>query len=64
MPVRNCENQTYREWNTACDKAMTEKFGVGIDDIPDMLWYDWFIDDIEVHEAVELAITKVNEEGF
>ena len=64
MPKMNYDGQTYKQWEDACDNAMTKKFGVGIDDIPDMLWHDWWADDVQVQEAVELAINKVNEEGF
>lgn len=55
----------FKNWEAKCDRIMLEKYGVGVDDIPDMPWHTWFdLDELEPHEAVELAIEKVNEGGF
>ena len=54
----------YKTWEAECDRLMVAEFGVGIDDLPDMLWHDWYKDDLEPEEAVQLAIDKVNEGGF
>jgi hypothetical protein len=64
MSRKNFEDLTYSMWENEADKYMVRKHGVGIDDIPDMLWHDWFMDDIGYEEAVDMAIEKVNEEGF
>jgi hypothetical protein len=60
----NFDGLTYRQWETAVDKAMLAKHGVGIDDIPDQAWRDWWADDMEVIEAMDLAIENVNEGGY
>jgi len=64
MAHKNFEDLTYSQWENEVDKYMVLKHGVGIDDIPDMLWHDWFMDDVDVKEAVNMAIDKVNREGF
>jgi len=51
---------TFKEWEKACDDLMFEKYGVGIDDIPDQLWHDWYKDDVTVEEAVQWAIDYTN----
>lgn len=56
---------TFREWERQCDNYMFAKYGVGVDDIPDQTWYDWYdCYQLTPEEAVELAIDKVNREGF
>ena len=55
----------YKNWEANCNRIMEKKYGVGIDDIPDMPWHDWYeLDELWPEEAVELAIEKVNEGGF
>ena len=55
----------YKTWEAECNTLMLKQHGVGIDDIPDMLWHDWWkYDKYEPQEAVDLAIKTVNEGGF
>ena len=55
---------TYKEWEQKVNAHMEEVYGVGIDDIPDMPYHDWFKDDVTVQSAVAKAIGIVNEGGF
>ena len=55
---------TFKNWEHEVDKLMEEKHGVGIDDIPDMAWHDWYSNGISVKRAVKMAIDIVNEGGF
>jgi hypothetical protein len=56
------ENMTeYQKWEKECDNFMLAKYGVGIDDIPDMCWHDWFTSGMGPEEAVIDAIHIVNE---
>jgi len=64
MTFINEDGQSFQLWEANANKYMLEKYGVGIDDIPDMLWHDWFKDNIEFNEAAEMAIAKVNEGGY
>lgn len=64
MPKKNSNGQTFRIWETEVDKIILDIYGVGIDDLPDMLWHDWFTEDMTPEEAAHLAIEKVNEDGY
>ena len=64
MTFFNEYGQPFELWEANANKYMLEKYGVSIDDIPDMLWHDWFKDNVEFDEAVDMAIDKVNEGGY
>ena len=64
MERKNFENQSYSSWENEVDKLMVDLHGVGVDDIPDMPWRNWFNADMDKEEAVETAINIVNEGGF
>ena len=51
---------TFRQWENKVNERMLQEHGVGVDDIPDMPWYDWFTDEMEVETAVQEAIDTVN----
>jgi hypothetical protein len=34
----------YKNWEESANQLMLKKHGVGIDDIPDMTWHEWFMD--------------------
>lgn len=55
---------TFEMWEREVNKLMEDNHGVGIDDIPDMPWHDWYKDDTRVSVAVAMAIEIVNEGGF
>ena len=55
---------TYEMWEREVNKLMLELHGVGVDDIPDMPWHDWYKSNMVKEEAVETAINIVNEGGF
>jgi hypothetical protein len=50
----------FRVWENECDKFMLKKYGVGVDDLPDMEWEYWHKDGLTPKEAVKKAIDKVN----
>lgn len=54
----------YREWEHEVNELMIKDHGVGVDDIPDMPYRDWFEGLITPKEAVAFAIAIVNEGGF
>jgi len=54
----------YQIWENTVNELMLAKHGVGIDDIPDMPWYDWFTSEMTPKEAMTDAIDKVNNEGW
>lgn len=54
----------FKQWENKVNELMIKHYGAGVDDIPDMPYYDWFTDDITPESAVALAITIVNENGF
>jgi len=56
-------NMTFRRWEDEVNKLMLKKHGVGIDDIPDMSYRDWWANELTVEEAVKEAI-KVTNEGL
>jgi len=64
MTFINEDGQSFQLWEANVNIFMLETYGVGIDDIPDMPWHDWFKDNIEFNEAAEMAIAKVNEGGY
>ena len=55
---------TFIDWERKVNLLMEETHGVGIDDIPDMPYRDWFKEGITVPVAVKKAIAIVNEGGF
>jgi len=55
---------TYRVWEDKVNTLMLNKHGVGIDDIPDMPYHDWYTDHITPEKVVKMAIDIVNEGGF
>ena len=54
----------YKEWEGKVNELMLELHGVGVDDIPDMPYRDWYNAGWVIDEAVEEAINTVNEGGF
>lgn len=57
--------EDFKIWERHCNEFMLKKYGLGIDDIPDMQWRDWFeLDQYTPSQAVEKAIEVVNEGGF
>jgi hypothetical protein len=54
----------YRQWEAEVDKFMVDNYGVGVDDIPDMPYRDWWKDCMSAKEAADEAIRIVNEGGF
>ncbi len=58
------EREAFTHWERETNELMIKIHGVGIDDIPDMAWFDWFQDDTSPERAVRRAIAIVNEGGF
>ena len=58
------KERDFRKWLREVDDYMLVKHGVGIDDIPDMAYSDWFRNEMTIREAVNEAIRIVNEGGF
>lgn len=56
--------KTYRMWENEVNELMLKLHGVGVDDIPDMPWGDWFKRELKPEVAVQDAIDIVNEGGF
>jgi len=50
----------FREWEARVNGLMIKKYGVGVDDLPDMPYHDWYTDEWTVEEAVKEAIDITN----
>lgn len=50
----------FKVWEAKVNDLMLKKHGVGIDDIPDQPWHDWWINNVTPEEAVKTAIEYVN----
>jgi hypothetical protein len=55
---------TFIDWEREVNALMVKEHGVGIDDIPDMPYNDWYKAGDTVEVAVLSAIATVNEGGF
>jgi hypothetical protein len=53
--------KTYKEWEALVNSVLLRRHGVGIDDIPDMPWHDWYKEPLSYKEAAQKAIDIVNE---
>ena len=51
-------------WENEVNELMLKQYGVGVDDIPDMPWGDWFRAKVAVAKAVQKAIDETNKGGF
>jgi len=52
--------ERYRYWENDVNELMLKKFGVGVDDIPDMPYHDWYDNDWTAAKAVKEAIKITN----
>lgn len=55
---------TYIQWEAQVNGLMLKKHGVGIDDIADMPYFDWYTDFYSPETAVSEAIERVNNGEF
>lgn len=46
---------TFEQWYKACDGIVSRKLGVGVDDLPDACWRDYYDDGMSPSEAIECA---------
>ena len=46
---------TFKEWYKTCDQIVSRKLGVGVEDLPDAPWRDYYEDDLTPHQAIECA---------
>ena len=53
---------TFEIWENLVNDYMIHEYGLGIDDIPDMPWYEWWTDELEAEEAGDMAIRKCIDE--
>lgn len=58
------EDERFLAWMREIDNRMIKEYGVGIDDIPEMPWTEWYNEMIAADEAIKYAIEKVNNEDF
>ena len=45
----------FDEFMKECDKCCTRRFGLGVDDLPDAPWRDYYEDGLSPRDAVECA---------
>jgi len=50
----------FQIWERQVNKLMLVEHGVGVDDIPDMPYHDWFLDEMLPEDAVLEAIEITN----
>lgn len=55
--MANCPDRMkdFARWMAMADRQCRRDYGVGIDDLPDQPWADWFEDCLSPSEAVEMA---------
>lgn len=47
------EDYEYVSWMRQLDTECVKNFGIGIDNLPDQPYYDWYDDGFDVQEAIE-----------
>lgn len=47
--------EAFWEWYKTCDQIVSRKLGVGVEDLPDAPWRDYYEDDLTPHQAIECA---------
>ncbi len=45
----------FNGWYNTCDEIVSRKIGVGVEDLPDAPWRDYYEDGLTPHEAIECA---------
>ena len=46
---------TFDQWFKRCDGVTAKTFGLGVDDLPDAPWRDYYEDGLSPRDAVECA---------
>lgn len=46
---------SFTAWYKECDSIVSRKLGVGVEDLPDAPWRDYYEDDLTPHQAIECA---------
>lgn len=54
----------YQKWEMDVSSAMYKRYGLGINDIPDMPWREWYNDEFDPEDAADMAINKLRREGW
>lgn len=47
---------TYRDWMKAVDQEIQKIAGVGLHDLPDCAYYNWYADDYTPEKAARMAL--------
>ena len=55
MKYEEIENPTYEQFEKECDRQVTNMAGLGIHDLADASWRDYYSDGLKPIEAVEAA---------
>lgn len=45
----------YNKWYKQCDKIIASLIGLGIDDLPDASWYDYYEGGLSPRQAIDCA---------
>ena len=48
-------HESFNSFYRQCNQIIGAKIGVGLDDLPDARWRDYFDDGMSPHEAIECA---------
>jgi hypothetical protein len=48
-------HQKFKTWLAQCDKIVASKLGVGLHDMPDANWRDYYDDGLTPHDACDCA---------
>jgi len=49
---------TFEEFMTECDAICVSEIGVGVHDMPDLMWRDFFDDGLSPQDAIDCAMEE------
>jgi len=60
--MQTTEKMTFQAWLKGLNRLVVAKYGIGLDDLPDMMTRDWFEDDLTIYQAMEEVAESVEED--
>jgi len=58
------DEERFLAWMREVDGRLIKEYSIGVDDLPDLPWEEWYKERIASDEAVMYAIEKVNNEDY
>lgn len=53
----------FNQWLKQCDDVCVRRIGVGVYDMPDLMWYELYASDLTPDEAIDDAIDQWVDNG-